>query len=922
LKMEKVVEKALKRSTKASKLENLPKRTLKVYQNEGNDGKVNAENAITVAIFAANIATRKVEFLPSDMRVVDALMAATAIVPLFPAVEVPEGTKTSFYIDGENVNADPLWPTLKFLQSKVKTRALKPDSIRLYSSVAFPISQNELPGPKDYRGLVGVTLRSLELQRFQNASLGRKLIKLYHDTIQIALEKKGQKGAVLEREQNGEERNPFLAAKVISIEADRALRLNDKIPFARSHEKRRSLIDEAVADGCRATLTAWLTDENEKLFEVATKSLWGKDVIPCRGLVFSYLQAENKSLARPESSNEFGPGLSEICRACRFFQDRTASDGTPLPKLSGFKRLKKKKNGTGNDVQNPVSTEPLNKNGTVSLLFSGGVFRGVYQLGVANALNILNLRPNVVAGASVGAITAALLAELFHDPCPKLRRLKMCQLASTYLALDRLIVTDRFYDFVRKLTLRGGTAEFSPRDLDLLLRRYDENAPGDFSVGGRKTIAGLERLFYLSPFELYRLVQLHRSRNYGELFRLLLFEHLQELLDRNGAALEVLGSEPLDLLLKEYVPRCRERMADFDLYKEKKDDRRIYLLATVTNLTKGRLQTLGSPYVGEGDERPILGNGLLASSAFPGVFRPRNSWEIFPTSSEPCQYVDGGVMDNLPFDSVIRFLDELCKPQGEKKTVRYPRRPTTPHLIIAASLEPECEELEKSKAKEVQECWVSLFRRARKIRYNRKIDIFATAQRDISEIWSLTGFKPGEKENEPLGIEIAAVKPKWLCGTFAFHPMLGFSRRRQAASIAHGCASTLTKMRELWTDSKKSRPGSDFWGMDRGIAEAITSKPTNHGPGKCWFSPKVECPFSKRALDEVKRDFDQDSKREEVRPFEVTREALELIYEECGKRKTHEPQSASIRARGHLAGFRCPPWAAIRRSDGKSSRTV
>ena len=36
-------------------------------------------------------------------------------------------------------------------------------------------------------------------------------------------------------------------------------------------------------------------------------------------------------------------------------------------------------------------------------------------------------------------------------------------------------------------------------------------------------------------------------------------------------------------------------------------------------------------------------------------------------------------------------------------------------------------------------------------------------------------------QDRPLEIEVLVVKPKWLCGTFAFHPMLGFRRELQAS---------------------------------------------------------------------------------------------------------------------------------------------
>ncbi len=120
-------------------------------------------------------------------------MAATAIVPIFRAVGLPvfpekdrSGKEsvppdgTVFYIDGENVNADPLRPTIKLLQKEID---FKTAAVRFYSCVPFPISQ-ELPKERQFRELVGVTVRLLQLQRLQNALLERNFIKLHRETLQ------------------------------------------------------------------------------------------------------------------------------------------------------------------------------------------------------------------------------------------------------------------------------------------------------------------------------------------------------------------------------------------------------------------------------------------------------------------------------------------------------------------------------------------------------------------------------------------------------------------------------------------------------------------------------------------------------------------------------------------------------------------
>lgn len=958
LNMLQVGEAALMRKNYASKPRDRQQKTL-------DDFTRSRTNPMSVEVLAADINMFKVTPVPSDTSVVDALMAATAIVPIFRAVglpsfkerddkgnELPPPDKTVFYIDGENVNADPLRPTIKLLQKKIN---LETAAVRFYSCVAFPISQRELPTQGQFRGLVRVAIRSLQLQRLQNALLERNFIKLYRENLRKVFECKGDAAgqppparAVLDRTgPNGEnegEYKPLIAADVVSIEADRPLRLNEKIPGASSHEERRALIDQAVADGCRATLDAWMKDEGESLHATAQQlrsERPSRQFVSCRRLIKTHLrrtQPDNPLPIRPESSIRKGPGLYEVCSACRFFQERVSSTGEVLKKLPGFDL-----HAVSVPIRSPAAPpepahpsrfkrqlpqiQPLGKptsEPTVSLLFSGGVFRGVYQIGVANALNVLGLRPNVVAGASVGSITAALVAEIFWDDSRKQRHRKMCRLATSFLALDRLILTDRFYNFVRRFTLRAGAAEFSVRDVDLLLRRYDEGATGIATDHARKTIAGLERLLYLSPFELLELIRNQRLRNYGELYRLGI-KYVQELLDRNGASLEILGAEPLVLLLNEHLLRFHDKfpIPRFDIYSETAGSRNIHLLATVTNLTRGYLRTLGSPYIHD-HEWPILHEGLLASSAFPGVFRPRNSWEIFPTSADQDQYVDGGVMDNLPFASIINFLDEASKPLTVTgRLPMYLRRPGAPHLIVTGSLEPKCYPLDEegvARTHQVRRCWVTLRKRAGQIRYNRKIHDFEVAERDMHEIWEGTGLRPGARADEPLDIKVVTVKPEWLCGTFAFHPMLGFSRRRQAASIAHGCAGTLKKMRELWEKPPLYHGKKYFWDMWTGVIEhtdvnAELDKPLPGGAsaGTCWFCSTLRCPFSEKALAKLDRQFPN----EKLPP--VTKQALISIYEECGKSKTHYPAGApkSGTAKGTFVGIEQGNYAHFQIKDKK-----
>ena len=128
---------------------------------------------------------------------------------------------------------------------------------------------------------------------------------------------------------------------------------------------------------------------------------------------------------------------------------------------------------------------------------------------------------------------------------------------------------------------------------------------------------------------------------------------------------------------------------------------------------------------------------------------------------------------------------------------------------------------------------------------------------------------------------MVVVKPKWLCSTFAFHPMLGFRRHKQAANIAHGCASTFQSLHGV---AQKHREWVDGWKMSAAIAKIrLESVVPRLAPqpaettGDCWFRHGVPCPFSAAALEEAGVT-DPTSIRE-----------VSKIYDACGKWETHNP---------------------------------
>lgn len=760
---------------------------------------------VGLAVADVSVSTGNLSTMPQDEKVVDGLLAALALVPFFPpqrigqtvfASPTPRSQLVSAFfpprigqtvvVDGSNIANEPTRPLIDMLRHRVN-----PDStvVQLYSVVPLPLSRRELGGSEGWYGsLVSVVRRALQLQRFRDATLERRLTELYTLTLPVD-------GKIRFTTTSGKR---FLRVSVTPIEPQEPGHLNEELLNAATVEARRELIARTVADGCRAAL--------EVMIRPSLGWAEQRGSMPCREAIGKHVAArlaEKRprpagAVGLPGSGDESGPGLVEVCShcACRVPGEERANvtialrpwknvPAWPLEhegsrprqgELNDIAIKRDRARGGGpvkegaegswpRDHQNGQSgrtTRPL-----VSLLFSGGVFRGVYQMGVLNALSESGLRPDIIAGASVGSITAALVAEALshtHQDAREARILRagpIRRLAATFLALDRLILTDRFVDFVRNFTLRAAATRFSLRDADRFFRRYDSADPRRFNREARLVVAGLERLFYLSPFELRDLAKALRDRRTDRVVKLL-GRHVTEWLERMGVGDQILGAEPLARLINEHVLKQLDRDAvsvtPFQAFLKKSG---VYFLATATNLTKGALEILGArPEASEHDTvyDTVLLDGLLASSAFPAVFRPRSSWEVMPGSRSEQQYIDGGVMDNLPLDAVAQFLYKASLDERVTARPKFKGKPV-PHLLFSASLEPVIPKLGPGQVDALCADWPTLLGRTRKLGYNKKLDDFQETQRALREIYArdagaspaprLDASRPGGRRRPP-----------------------------------------------------------------------------------------------------------------------------------------------------------------------------
>jgi predicted acylesterase/phospholipase RssA len=816
------------------------------------------------------------------------------------------------------------------------------------------------PDKKLWLNLVEIAWRALRLKRFRDATLERRLTEKFSELI--------PSGSVDAVSAAGKPLRMF-RAWVAPVELECDADVNRRIVGAPKEERRRILY-EAMADGCRASLQLMMANSIQAELASGRPENGGRSGVGCggggggaangahAGRTVKCSQAVNRhradapiaaslKMVAPVGGDPLvGPGLAEICDHCCLWRGsagelkqtlllgewetvgpewpheraigadaKVASDkrftkrpAHPTPREQVLKAIGEAR-ASGRmiwprDRRDPShqTTDPLRP--TVSLLFSGGVFRGVYQMGVLNALHELGIEPDLIAGASVGSITAAMVADAFAREHSCEHKARIARLASVYLTVDRLVMSDRLADFVRNFTLRAADTRFSIREADRLFRRYDAPKGSEFDLNARNVIAGIERLLYISPYELNRLVRALRGRDVAESAGTL-HEVVQQYLNRMQIGDEALGAEALELLIREYVigGRETENPGGFTV-DELRTQSGVQFLATATNLTHGRLDVFGDKPAADAGSSAVLQEVLLASSAFPAVFRPRWSWEAEPGDGDPVQYIDGGVTDNLPLDAVTQFLERAAF-MG-----LVSRSPAAPHLVIAASLEVNAPQyiLEFTR-RQLKQSWMVLRQRAKALGYNRKLDTYADAQDRMRSVTrQLTPEQIEKLSFTPVNLKVVAIKPDWLCGTFSFHPMLGFQRTQQARSIAHGCAGTLLRFAQLARDAEAAQ-WMETWKFRSGDLPAVTdwaaafkARPANgkgggngkaNGNGNCWLRKGKPCPFSATALREMNVALEK--QRLEGKPpakncGEVSGEmivALDEIHRLCPERETH-----------------------------------
>jgi len=680
----------------------------------------------------------------------------------------------------------------------------------------------------------------------------------------------------------------------------------DDLEVSRLFEAPQKSLLKHVAAGCRRTLETLYAKELQSLAERWQEPGAVPDLLPCATLLRHVARQRRPFI-------EDGPGLPDVCRHCprQLAVPRTEAGPSQERSKAATALIKKFPNLTG---ENP----------RIVFVASGGVFRGAFQVGIMAALVETGVRPDLVAGASVGALLAAVLAKLFAlratSEADEHKRV-LRELVACFVEVDeRIALTRRLREAVRELATRAATIDLAPSDVRRAVLAGSRSDPGFAATGAPPALIDAIATLLLTSFEKTREATAEFLADHNaEALEELIEAVKRDTLRRLGIRQAVLGHSLLEQVARDLLGgvnattavdrHVRSGELQPFYWKENGRETGIAFFATATNLETEELTYLGDEDLA--GARYDFVKAVLASSAFPGVFSPLRESDIFPgRGRSDVFYADGGIFDNLP---ILPALDILVRCQRAHRACSngsafdfLKRRHKHPDLFLVGSLEVAQDPDER-------------FKKARSQPYPYREGSFKTAvkirsfQNSSSVIHQQLDDLPERPENgwderdkrvfdgtvDGAVLPIEPADDEHLNPTFAFATSIGLNRKRVKRSIAHGCFQTLAALSGAVAKPEDGPLKKAIEGLRSGdgpriprIAPAADGKSAD---GKCPYftiergadpSEPLSCPFF------AVSGGDADEGGNECR----------AVYSACKKDKTHGSRWQQLRDAQQEAG--------------------
>lgn len=648
----------------------------------------------------------------------------------------------------------------------------------------------------------------------------------------------------------------------------------DELQFKNNLKPTETEILSHIAAGCRQTLSVLYGDELN-----GSTNCW------------EFLRSKAHKREWNEAPSVGLPGLAEVCRHCtRILQPIEKPPENLLPAC--FRA------GDGALVRrfpNLSGERPR-----VVFLASGGVFRGSFHIGMLGAMLALDIKPDMIVGASVGTLTGAVFGSILNaklsckkrgDDCA---RAKFHQLAKLFLEVDdRVALTKTFKAAAKDLGIRGRRPglRLSPNQLRKMVKEGSRKDAGAAATGAPPAlIDAISELFLIPYRETANIAADFVAGHVSEAVNDFWSQIRKETIDRLGIHDAVLGAtlieKEIGLLLKDDL--CLASSGPMDALQPFLQHG-IAFFATTVNLVTESITTLGAE-LDRTSYDPM--EALLASSAFPAAFAPRRASALYPgVGRRDIFYGDGGMFDNLPGLSALEILSEIQQDRltdtiGEGRwRQELVRRFQEPDLIIVGSLNVK----QPLGLNESYDSVLKSASRSKRLADNEKILGMQRAARKIDRQLGQVAAQPavGDKDkriprqseeflNGIVNAAILAVYPSdedHLNGTFEFCSSLGLKRDRVRSSITDGCFQTLL---ELYTGQQAENDSI----LGRSLAATGVRRLGIQNTQQATHT----CPYFRTETGDIRCPFDG---------------AADNLYATCVKDSTHKALVNKIRLQNH-----------------------
>jgi predicted acylesterase/phospholipase RssA len=632
-----------------------------------------------------------------------------------------------------------------------------------------------------------------------------------------------------------------------------------------------------AAEGCRQALCAIYRQDLAERAHPAT----------CP----EFLAAKGIRIRRADpGSNRVLPGLAEICQHCTQAlalgpDDRRVAAGERHSiRIAGSLLPAKFREDPERAMGNVPTDRPR-----ITFLASGGVFRGAFHIGVIAALRTMNIRPDLIVGASVGTLIGAVLGEItVRDDKTAFQEI-LPSLVTLFLEVDdRVALTKRLKGAVRDLAVRGKSIRLRPLDIRRAVLSGSKKDAGFAATGAPpELIDAISWLFVIPHQQTAEIAAKFVAEDVLNAVNDFLARFREQTIRRLGINHAVLGAELLEVRFRELLQQMGPRLRSAQPFLNELPDHDLAFFATTVNLTEEWMSILGCDVERQEQSYDFV-EAALSSSALPCAFAPRRESQIYPgLGRRDVFYGDGGMFDNLPFLPATLLLGALQQHRlrsadHKAKWADLRRRLQQPDLFLVGALDVSPQKVDGPIPLDSIR---AILRRAGELDKNEKIRSFermsARMDRDlrhsILDLPDPSGTACLEDWEIINGYVHAGVLPIYpsskghLNGTFAFSRTVGFDPARVSRSIADGCFRTLERLTATeatpWGLGQRALRNLQTQESPRIQRVSKTLDPERGSAGKCPFfviatdghtgdGLPITCPFTHTSQPEVSQLYD------------------------------------------------------------------